>query len=57
LPDRGPPGPHLRRSNNDMSGPGGPRSGKAYSSVRGTIEASLPTGQPALSITALAGSR
>src|SRR5688500_16882355 len=31
LPDRGPPGPHLRRRDDDMSGPGGPRSGKTLS--------------------------
>ena len=39
------------KSVRDLAGP------RAYSSVMGTIEASLPTGQPAVSITALAGSR
>ena len=28
LPERGPPGPHLHSRYDDMSGPGGPRSGK-----------------------------
>ena len=36
LPERGPPGPHLRRRRDRMNGPGGPRSGKTLTSTSGT---------------------